>query len=197
MRSALLALLTLVPLALGCSDNAIGPAGELPTPEGAFRGEQGVFLTVNDPDAAVGQDVVFAVMYEPPTDEELTPAGFRVDLRFDAERLAPVASLAPEGAGLRVVNLEAGAGLIKGAGAAADGLEGDVLFGVKMRVLSGNFTRGLGLDVLELDVAERNHGDVSPQVQVLDVPLQGSAPLPLHPQPPETTGGEGEGGEGR
>lgn len=193
MRSTHLVLLVLALSA--CADNAIGPASQLPTLEGAFRGEQGIFLTVDDLHAQVGTEVVFAVMYQTPADEELTPTGFRVDLHFDAERLAPVASLAPEGEGLRLVNLGAASGLIKGAGAAADGLEGDVLFGVKMRVLSGDFTRGLGLDVLELDVVERNHGDVSPQVQVLDVPLQGSAPVPMLPQPAETGGGDG--GKGR
>lgn len=194
MRSASPTLLILVLIVSGCSDDAIGPAGQLPTPEGAFRGEQGVFLTVDDPDAVVGQEVDFAVMYEPPAGEELTPAGFRVDLRFDSERLAPVASLAPEGAGLRVVNLRAGAGLIKGAGASAEGLEGNVLYGVKMRVLSGDFTRGLALDVVELDVVERGFADVAPQVQVLDVPVEGTIPVPMSPQPAERAGGEGGGG---
>lgn len=205
MRSRAIAfgmLVTSLALLTGaCADDSLGPAGSSITPEGPFFGNQGVFLALDNHGASTGETVTFTVLFDPPEDREATPTGFRVDFRYDPERLEPVESLAPDDGGLRLVNLDAGAGLVKAAGASPEGMEAEVLFGLKMKVRDHDYVRGLELDILELDILERNFADIAGDVATSTDPVQGLSPVLLRAQPREGIGAEdpkkdGEGGGG-
>lgn len=99
-------------------------------------------------------------------DEEVTVTGYTVVLRYDGEALTPAASREPDGDGLRVVNLEAGPGAVKAAGAAGAGFEHPVLFDLLLQVEEPGYREGLSVELQELDVKEEGFADISDRVEV-------------------------------
>ena len=108
--------------------------------------------------------------------EDLNPTAFLANLRYDPERLEPVAVVTQRDDVVRVVNLEAGPGLIKAAGAAANGLGTEILVTVTMRVKQAGYTASLSIDLEELTVVQGNFADKASQVRSMDAPvLSGTA----------------------
>lgn len=124
-----------------------------------------VYLTVDREDAATGDRVRVTAKVRA-VDVDLTPTGFQVDLRYDPEKLEPIETAAIRDDVLRAVNLDAGPGLIRAAGAAADGIGGDVLFALEMKVKAPAYRESLTLDVRELTVAQQNFSDAAAQAVI-------------------------------
>lgn len=144
-----------------CRDDPTQPleTGE----EAVLRPGVNVYMTLSDDAAAPGSRIAVTGKVRA-LGVQLTPTGFLVDLRYDAEKLMPLEAVTLEDGVLRAINLEAGAGLVKVAGAAASGLDGDVLFAIEMEVVADGYAKGLKLDVHELTVVEKNFMDVAAQV---------------------------------
>jgi hypothetical protein len=85
-------------------------------------------------------------------------------VRYDPKRLEPVEVVQLEDGVLRAVNLAAAPGLIRAAGAAAGGIESEVLFVLDMIVKAPAYGETLSLDLKELMVIERNFADVTADV---------------------------------
>ena len=153
-------------LALGfsaCTDEPTRPAG---TGEDAIlRPGVNVYLTLDSETAEPGCRVRVMGKVRP-VGVEITPTGFYVDLSYDPEKLAAVEAVTLDDGVLRVSNLEAGPGLVKIAGAAPDGLEGDVLFVIEMKVKADGYAADLGLSVNELTIVEKDFMDVAPDVVI-------------------------------
>ena len=103
--------------------------------------------------------------------EDLNPTAFLANLRYDAERLEPIAVIAQEDNVVRAVNLQAGPGLIRAAGAAANGLGTEILVAVTMMVKQADYTASLSIDLDELTVVQKNFADMAPQVRSMDRPI--------------------------
>ena len=99
--------------------------------------------------------------------EELNPTAFLANLRYDPERLEPVNVIPQQDEVVRAVNLQAGPGLIRAAGAAA-GLGTEILVAVTMRVKQADYLASLSIDLDELTVVQRSFADLAPQVKSLD-----------------------------
>ena len=103
--------------------------------------------------------------------EDLNPTAFSANLRYDPERLEPIAVIAQKDNVVRAVNLEAGPGLIRAAGAAANGLGTEILVAVTMMVKQADYTASLSIDLDELTVVQKNFADMAGQVQLMDRPI--------------------------
>ena len=103
--------------------------------------------------------------------EDLNPTAFLANRRYDAERLEPIAVIAQNDNVVRAVNLEAGPGLIKAAGAAANGLGTEILVAVTMMVKQADYTASLSIDLDELTVVQNNFADMASQVRSMNRPI--------------------------
>ena len=103
--------------------------------------------------------------------EDLNPTAFSANLRYDPERLEPIAVIAQKDNVVRAVNLEAGPGLIRAAGAAANGLGTEILVAVTMMVKQADYTASLSIDLDELTVLQKNFADMAHKVQLMDRPI--------------------------
>lgn len=145
----------------GCWDEPTAPIQE---------GEQeilqpglNVYLTIDKADGAPAT-LVHVVAKVRAVAVDLTPTGFQVALEYDPERLEPVAVTRIGDGVLRAVNLSAGPGLIRAAGAAPSGLDSDVLFAVDLKIKAPGYGETLRLDVRELTVLEDNFADASADI---------------------------------
>lgn len=152
-----------------CDGGPVAPATPADTTgtstrSGPGAGQLSAGISASDPRAAPGDVVLLSVRVKRGTSAP-TPTGFVISLRYDASRLAPVGDASPTGDNtLRTVNLHAGTGLVKAAGAAPSGFTSDTLFAVKMRVKEKGWSDGLALDVGEMDIVQRNFADVAAAV---------------------------------
>lgn len=121
------------------------------------------YLTLDRDDAQPGETVRVTVKVRP-VGVDLTPAGFQVDLAYDAEKLEPVAATRIGDGVLRAVNLFAGPGLVRAAGASANGLGSSPLFALDMKIRAPAYGESLTLDVKELTVLQDNFADASADV---------------------------------
>ena len=103
--------------------------------------------------------------------EDLNPTAFLANLRYDAAQLEPVAVITQRDGVIRAVNLEAGPGLIKAAGAAANGLGTEILVSVTMRVKESGYATSLSIDLDELTVVQGNFADKASQVRSMEAPI--------------------------
>lgn len=147
-----------------CDDGPVAPAAGGAPALMLGRGLH-VYLTVSAMDAAPGA-VVEVTAKVRPVGMALTPTAFSVAMRYDPDRLAPLALGDVNDGALRVANLEAGPGLARVAGASANGLGTETLFTMRALVRRAGYAAGLALAVEELDVIERNFADLAPQVRV-------------------------------
>jgi hypothetical protein len=131
--------------------------------EAILRPGVNVYLTMNDDAAALGSRVRVTGKVRA-VGVDVTPTGFYVDLMYDPEKLEPVEAATLDDGVLRAVNLEAGPGIVKVAGAAPNGLASDVLFAIEMKVKADEYANDLGLSVNELTVVEKDFMDVASDV---------------------------------
>jgi hypothetical protein len=128
-----------------------------------LRSGLNVYLTVDSDDANPGARVRVSAKVRA-VGVDLTPTGFQVEVRYDPEKLEPIEATALEDGALRAVNLSAGSGLIRAAGAAANGIGGDVLFALEMKVKAPGYRETLAVDVKELTVTQQNFADAAADV---------------------------------
>lgn len=150
----------------GCDEEPTQPfQDELVLPAGVS-----VFLTVDDARASVGS-VVNVTGRVRAVDADLTPTAYTVGLGYDPERLEPLGSEKPADGALRSIHLQAEPGLVLAAGAAANGLDGGLLFQVVMKVKKPDYVETLSIDLRELIVLENNFADIATDVNVLSRPV--------------------------
>ncbi len=163
-------LLTIVSVA---ATMAVGFAACAEEPTTPVSGEEAnlpqglnVYLTLDDRQAAPGSSVRVTGKVRA-VGVDLTPTGFLVRLTYDEAKLEPVAARALEDGVLRAINLEVAPGLVKAAGASANGLSTDILFELEMKVKKGGYAEALSIAVDELGVIERNFADFAADVVVV------------------------------
>ena len=98
--------------------------------------------------------------------EDLNPTAFLANLRYDAERLEPIAVIAQKDNVVRAVNLEAGPGLIRAAGAAANGLGTEILVALTMMDTPTIAVAQTSDSTQLLGTARRRSGGVLPRLLV-------------------------------
>lgn len=103
--------------------------------------------------------------------EELTPTAFVANLRYDPERLEPIGVGEQSDNVIRAVNLHAAPGLVRVAGAAANGLGTETLVVLTMRVKQGDYLGSLSIDLDELTVVQRDFADMTAHVQARAMPV--------------------------
>ncbi|MGD2152678.1 MAG: cohesin domain-containing protein [Gemmatimonadales bacterium] len=138
-----------------------GSGEETNLPEGL-----NVYLTLDSWQAAPGTNVRVTGKVRA-VGVDLTPTGFLVRLSYDPAKLEPVAARSLDDGVLRAVNLGVAPGLVKAAGASANGLNTDVLFELDMKVKKAGYAAGLSIAVDELGVVERNFADFAADVLVM------------------------------
>jgi hypothetical protein len=166
MRSSLTFILIAAITAAGfaaCAEEPTTPVSgeEANLPEGL-----NVYLTVDDRQAAPGSSVRVTGKVRA-VGVDLTPTGFLVRLTYDETKLEPVAARTLEDGVLRAVNLKVAPGLVKAAGASANGLSTDILFELDMKVKKAGYAEDLSIAVDELGVIERNFADFAADVVVV------------------------------
>ena len=172
---ALFTALTVGAIATACRDDPIMPEQEEGPAVVVLDRGLNAFLVVTSDRAPVGSTITVEAHVRA-VGEDLNPTAFLANLRYDPERLEPVAVVTQRDDVVRVVNLEAGPGLIKAAGAAANGLGTEILVTVTMRVTKANYIASLSIDLDELTVVQENFADKVSQVRSIDAPvLSGTA----------------------
>lgn len=143
-----------------CADEPTRPSSgeESNLPQGL-----NVYLTLDDQQATPGS-LVRVTGKVRAVGVELTPTDFLVRVTYDPAKLEPVAARSLEDGVLRAINLGVAPGLVKAAGAAANGLKTDVLFEFEMKVIKGDYAEALSIAVDELGVVERNFADLAADV---------------------------------
>ena len=159
--------LTIVAVATACKDDPIMPEEEEDPAVVVLDRGLNAYLVVTSDRARVGSTISVEARVRV-VGEDLNPTAFLANLRYDAERLEPVAVIAQRDDVVRAVNLEAGPGLIKVAGAAANGLGTEILVIVTMRVKKAGYTAALSIDLDELTVVQGNFADKASQVRSMD-----------------------------
>ncbi len=159
--------LTIVAVATACKDDPIMPEEEEDPAVVVLDRGLNAYLVVTSDRARVGSTISVEGRIKV-VGEDLNPTAFLANLRYDAERLEPVAVIAQRDDVVRAVNLEAGPGLIKVAGAAANGLGTEILVIVTMRVKKAGYTAALSIDLDELTVVQGNFADKASQVRSMD-----------------------------
>ena len=159
--------LTIVAVATACKDDPIMPEEEEDPAVVVLDRGLNAYLVVTSDKARVGSTISVEGRVKV-VGEDLNPTAFLANLRYDAERLEPVAVIAQRDDVVRAVNLEAGPGLIKVAGAAANGLGTEILVIVTMRVKKAGYTAALSIDLDELTVVQGNFADKASQVRSMD-----------------------------
>jgi hypothetical protein len=166
MRTPLTVTLILAITAAGfaaCADEPTTPGSgeEANLPPGL-----NVYLTLDDRQATPGSRVRVTGKVRA-VGVDLTPTGYLVRLSYDPAKLEPVAARSLEDGVLRAINIGVAPGLVKAAGASANGLNTDVLFELEMKVKSGGYADGLSITVDQLGVVERNFADLAADVVVM------------------------------
>lgn len=173
LRSTLAVIVIAAIVAAGFAACADEPTTPRSGPEANLPQGINVYLTVDDRQAAPGS-IVRVTGKVQAVGVDLTPTGFLVRLTYDPAKLEPLAARSLEDGVLRAVNIEVAPGLVKAAGASANGLSTDVLFELDMRVKKAGYAEELAIAVDELGVIERNFADLAADVvvmpQVLVVP---------------------------
>ena len=168
--TALFAALTAGALVTACQDDPITPGGEQNQEVVVLDQGLNVYLVVTSDRAPIGSTISVEARVRA-VGEDLNPTAFLANLRYDAERLEPIAVIAQNDNVVRAVNLEAGPGLIRAAGAAANGLGTEILVAVTMMVKQADYTASLSIDLDELTVVQNNFADMAPQVRSMDRPI--------------------------
>jgi len=125
-----------------------------------------VYLTLDDWQAAPGSSVRVTGKVRA-VGVDLTPTGFLVRLSYDPAKLEPVAARSLDDGVLRAINLGVAPGLVKAAGASANGLNTDVLFELDMKVKQAGYAERLAIAVDELGVVERDFADLAADAVVM------------------------------
>ena len=125
------------------------------------------YLVVNSVKVPVGSTVSVEARVRA-VGEDLNATAFLANLRYDAESLVPIAVIAQKDNVVRAVNLEAGPGLIKAAGAAPNGLGTEILVAVTMRVKQADYAASLSIDLDELTIVQENFADKASEMKPMD-----------------------------
>jgi hypothetical protein len=141
-----------------CTDEATRPRES--AEEAVLKPGVNVYLTVDNDAATPGTRITLTGKVRA-VDVALTPTGYLVDVVYDPEKLQPIEAATLDDGVLRAINLTAGPGLVKAAGAAPNGLKSDVLFAIEMEVAAADYVAGLEVQVHELTVIEQDFGDVT------------------------------------
>ncbi len=168
--TALFAALTIGAATTACKDEVITPAGDDERQVVVLEQGLNAYLVVTSDRAPVGSTISVEARLRAVGDD-LSPTAFLANLHYDADRLEPVAVIALQDNVVRAVNLEAGPGLIKAAGAAANGLGTEILVSVTMKVIKPNYTASLSIDLDELTVVQGDFADKASDVRSLDAPV--------------------------
>ena len=168
--TALFAALTAGALVTACQDDPITPGGEQNQEVVVLDQGLNVYLVVTSDRAPIGSTISVEARVRA-VGEDLNPTAFLANLRYDAELLEPVAVIAQRDDVVRAVNLQAGPGLIKAAGAAANGLGTEILVIVTMRVKKAGYTAALSIDLDELTVVQEKFADKASQVRTMEAPV--------------------------
>ena len=153
---------------LGCKDEPFSPDRvPQPDPDDPVILQSGLnaYLVVSGASELVGSVVTVEAKIKS-TEQEQTPTAFVASLHFDRSRLEFLESVSLDDGVLRVANPEAASGAAKVAGAAADGLDTDILFVARMQVLDEHYLQGLRLELHELGILEQGFADVAAETHV-------------------------------
>lgn len=181
--------LLLALLVAACGEDVTAPQAPGPETEepATVASDMSVDLVVSDLDAGSGETVTVAAEVSA---GDVTPTGFVAALGYDPARLAPAGEVEiEEGEGLRVVNLRAGEGSVRAAGAAADGFAESTLFALRMEVRKGGWANSLRLEMEELDIVENGFADMAARIPAVGSAVEGS-PLPATGGEPAAAGGD-------
>ncbi len=162
--------ITVSAIATACGDDPVTPAAAEGQAIVVLDEGLNAYLVVTSDRARVGSTVSVEARLKA-VGENLNPTAFLANLHYDAERLEPIAIIAQEDNVVRAVNLKAGPGLIKAAGAAADGLGTEILVTVTMKVIKADYTESLSIDLDELTILQENFADRAHQVRSMDAPV--------------------------
>jgi hypothetical protein len=131
----------------------------------------GAFVSVDNPNAAVGQTVLVTVGLQGSSTQV---GAYNARLHFDPTQLALSAEVPVTHDGLRVSNPKGAAtGEIRFAGANAAGFATPTLYSATFVVRSAGFASSLNLEIDELTAA-KTLGDLTPRVKVAQVNGAGS-----------------------
>jgi len=160
-------------LLMACTEDPVEPGLETPVIL-----EQGLnaYLVVSAKNKPVGSEFwVEARVRAVGTD--VTPTAFVANLRFDAERAVLIDMVSLADGVLRVANLNAGPGLMRVAGAAANGFGTETLFIAQMKVKAKNYIEGLRLELDELAVLEDNFADKTEETTIMHEIIPDGTPV--------------------
>jgi len=148
----------------GCQDDPITPGeSDIVVLDKGLN----AYLVVSSDEAPVGSTISVEARIRI-VGENLNPTAFVANVRYDAERLEPIELVPQQDGVMRAVNLQAAPGLIKAAGAAANGLGTEVLVAVTMRVKHADYAASISIDLDELTVVQENFADMAPEVKSMD-----------------------------
>lgn len=184
--------LLLALLVAACGEDVTAPQAPGPETEepATVASDMSVDLVVSDLDAGAGETVTVAAEVSA---GDVTPTGFVAALGYDPALLAPAGEVEiEESEGLRVVNLRAGDGDVRAAGAAADGFARSTLFAVRMEVRKDGWASSLRLGMEELDIVENGFADMAARIPDVGSAVEGS-PVPATGGGERPAAGEGEG----
>ena len=150
---------------LGCDDDPFG-VNQQETVTVTLSDGLNSYLVVSSVDAPEGSTITVEARVRA-VDVDLTPTSFVVNLRYNAASLEVLEAVVLDDDVFRVVNLEAGRGSIKAAGAAPSGLGSETLVIVSMRVKKSGYAETLMHDVEELVVTQENFADMASQVHAI------------------------------
>jgi hypothetical protein len=142
----------LLPLAavalLAACDDETRPAGLPTAPTGVSANALSAFITISKPHAGVGDEITVVVRAKRGTNVGEI-GSFQLRLSYDASRLELIETKRSD-FGMVMANT-AEAGFIVAAGASGQGFDDDRLLTATFRVTGARPTRGLALDVAELN----------------------------------------------
>jgi hypothetical protein len=133
--------------------------------EPAARPQAVAYITLSDSAATAGDTVRVSVRLRAGIDVG-SVGSFAATLRYDASALTMVDEASLSDAGLRAVNATE-AGLVRAAGAAAEGFGDAPLFAVRLRVVRPQALRSMRLEFSELNAVGRS--DLKRALRVADV----------------------------
>jgi len=162
--------LALVALAVGvaCVDEPTHPAVGTPSDSGSAIG---AFVTVDNPNAGVGQTVLVTVGLQ---GSSTKVGAYNGRLHFDPTQLTLSAEVPVTNDGLRVSNPKgAASGVIRFAGANAAGFQTPTLYTASFVVRGSSFASTLSLEIDELTAA-KTLGDLTTRLKVAQVTAGGA-----------------------
>jgi hypothetical protein len=159
--------------AMACDEEAMEPDQQTPV---ILQQGVNVYLVVSGANLANGTEF-WAEAKVRVVQEEQTPTAFVANLRYDPESVEFIGMLPMDDEVLRATNPDFEPNAIRVAGAAADGLGTETLFGVRMRVKRADYLAGLAVELDELDILEQDFAEVSSDAAVKADAVENGTPV--------------------